>query len=66
MIVGGGDTAIVTTRSHEVIRAHVRVRMSAAKRLPGFIFCLAGETPSNVPTESLRVYFEACKEYGGR
>jgi hypothetical protein len=66
MIVGGGDTAVVTTRSIPEIQEHVRRTMAAARRLPGFLFCLTGETPQNVPTASLRAYYEACAHHGRR
>jgi hypothetical protein len=66
MLAGGGDTRVVTARPPGEIREHVRSRMEAARRLPGFLFCLTGETPQDVPTGSLRAYFEACRELGRR
>jgi len=63
MIVGGLDTKTLTLGSPEQIRDRVRERMALAKSIPGFFFCVTGETPQNIPTEHLAVYWDACKEF---
>ena len=64
LIVGGINTAILTYGDSNQIREAVRKRLALAKKLPGFFFCITGETPQNVPVENLEVFWDACREYG--
>jgi uroporphyrinogen-III decarboxylase len=64
LIVAGIDTLTLTNGSPDQIRRKIAQRMAVAKRIPGFFFCVTGETPQNVPVENLQTYFDACREYG--
>ena len=64
LIVGGIDTGTLTNERPDQIRDKVRKRMELAKRIPGFFFCITGETPQDVPVENLEVFWDACREYG--
>jgi hypothetical protein len=64
LIIGGINTGIMTRGSSDQIRDMVRERMALARQLPGFFFCITGDTPQNIPVENLEVFWEACKEFG--
>ena len=64
LLAGGIDTLTLTQGTPCEIREQVRQRMALAKRLPGFFFCVTGETPQNVSVENLEIYWDACREYG--
>lgn len=63
LIVGGINTAIMTNGDSSQVREAVRNRLALAKKLPGFFFCITGETPQNVPVENLAAFWEACREF---
>ncbi|MCY2929585.1 MAG: hypothetical protein NTV86_08845 [Planctomycetota bacterium] len=64
LILGGADSRILTTGTPRDVDSHVQAAMAHAKALPGFLFCLGGQAPNNVPLENLETYFAACRRYG--
>ena len=63
VIMGAGNTGVLTTGTAETVAAETAASLEKAKRLPGFFFGLAGEAPQNVPVENLEAYFETCREH---
>jgi hypothetical protein len=64
LILGGGDSRLLTVGTPKQVEEQVKEAMAKAKRLPGFLFCLGGQAPNNVPLANLEAYFDACRRYG--
>ncbi|MCE9615393.1 MAG: hypothetical protein K8T26_14070 [Lentisphaerae bacterium] len=65
-IIGNGDCRVLTFGTKPEIRAEVERCMAAGKRCPGYIMCISGHIPPNVPVENALYYNEVYNELARR
>lgn len=56
IIIGNGDTRILTFKSKDKIEAEVRRCLDLGKNCPGYFMCMSGHIPPNVPIENALFY----------
>lgn len=62
VIIGNGDCRILTFGSKAGIRAEVERCMALGKSCPGYIMCISGHIPANVPVENALYYDKVYRE----
>jgi hypothetical protein len=66
VIIGNGDTRVLTFGTRKEIRAEVNRCMAAGKRCPGYFMCISGHIPANVPVENAIYYNEVYQKLSRR
>ena len=58
VLIGGGDTPLLTTGTPDDVIADVSSKMAIAAKAPHYCFMAAGGTPQNCPLENVSAFFE--------
>ena len=62
ILIGGGDTRLITTGTPAEVAEDVRAKMAIAKQAPHYCFMAAGGTPQNCPLENVEAFFRTFRE----